>query len=268
MTLFARLLADRRRGALWWALGTILGVASIVGLWPTVRDNQDIERVVRDLPASVRALIGSQASIPLFSAPGYLQARLFSTTLPLILLVYAIGLGARAIGGAEEDGTLELVVVAPVTRRRVAVQRLAASAVLLLAIAAIGFVTAVVLGAAVGLFDDVTPGRTVIATLAVTELALLFLVIAFATGAIAGRRGPAIAVASAVAVGTYVLHGLAGAAPDIQALRVVSPWWWILDRNLLVQDATFLALGLPVVLAAALAVLGCARFERRDLKIP
>ena len=92
------------------------------------RDDRSLDRVVEHLPASMRALIGTQASIPLSSAAGYLQARLFSTTLPILLLVYAIGLGAAAIGGAEEDGTLQLVVTAPITRKRVAYERFAASA--------------------------------------------------------------------------------------------------------------------------------------------
>ena len=92
MSVFARLLADRRHGALWWAVGMATGVAAIVGLWPSVRGNNDIERVVEDLPASIRALIGSQEGIPLSSAPGYLQARLFSTILPILLLAYGISL--------------------------------------------------------------------------------------------------------------------------------------------------------------------------------
>ncbi|HEY2997603.1 MAG TPA: hypothetical protein VGJ43_03460, partial [Acidimicrobiales bacterium] len=105
MTIFARLLADRRRAAAWWALGMVAGVASIVGLWPSVENNSQIEDVVKGLPTGVQALIGNEPAISFTSAPGYLQARLFSTVLPILLLVYAIGLGARAIGGAEEDGT-------------------------------------------------------------------------------------------------------------------------------------------------------------------
>ena len=228
MTMFARVLADRRRGALWWALGMALGVASIVGLWPSVREDQRIDRIVEHLPASMRALIGSQASIPLSSAPGYLQARLFSTTLPILLLVYAIGLGARAIGGAEEDGTLQLVMTAPVTRRRVAYERLAASALLLLGLVAVGLIAAIALGSLVDIFNDVSVRRMLIATTAVAELAVLHLAIAFTAGAVSGRRGPALTAASAVAVGSYVLYGLAASASAIQQVRVLSPWWWLL----------------------------------------
>lgn len=268
MTVFTRLLADRRRGALGWSIGMMAGVASIVGLWPTVRDNDDMERVVRDLPASVRALIGSQEGIPLTSAPGYLQARLFSTILPILLLVYAISLGSRAIGGAEEDGTLQLVVTAPVTRRHIASQRFAASVALLLGLAVVGLATALVLGAFVGVFDDIAIGRMLVATLAVLGLALLHLAVAFTFGAMTGRRSPAVSAASALAVGGYVLHGLAASAEAIRPVRVVSPWWWLLDRNLLVQDPSFLAMGVPLLLAAATFAFGVLRFERRDLRFP
>lgn len=268
MTIFTRVLADRRRGALWWAFGMVLAVASIVGLWPSVRADDSIDRVVEHLPASMRALIGSQTMIPLSSAQGYLQARLFSTTLPILLLVYAIGLGARAIGGAEEDGTLQLVTTAPVTRRQIAADRFAASAVLVFGLVAVGVLAALGIGALVNLFDDVEATRMLIAAMSVAEIALLHLAIAFAAGAATGRRGPAIATASAFAVGTYVLYGLASSADAIQFLRVISPWWWMLDRNLLVQSPTFLALGLPLLFAVAIFVYGVRQFDRRDLRFP
>jgi ABC-2 type transport system permease protein len=263
-----RSLADRRRGAMWWSIGTFSGVAAIVGLWPSVKGNGDIEDVVKDLPAGVRALFGAKEGISISSAPGYLQARLFSTILPVLLIVYAIGLGARAIGGAEEDGTLQLVVVAPVTRRRVAFERFAATKVLVVGQAIVALATIYLIGAAVGVFDDVRASRFLLATLGVTELALLHLCIAFTAGAVTGRRGPALSVASGVAVGGFVLHGLAASATAIEPIRWLSPWWWFLDRNMLVEDPTFLALGLPIILATVIFVGGVLAYERRDLKFP
>lgn len=268
MTVLTRLLADRRRGATWWAAGTILGVAAVVGLWPSVEGNTDIERVVEDLPETMRVLIGSQADIPLSSAPGYLQARLVSTLLPILLLVYGIGLGARAIGGPEEDGTLQLVVTAPITRRRVAVERFAGSTLLLVAISAVALLTAIGLGTLVGIFPDVAVGRLVLATVAVAELAFVHLAIAAAVGAATGRRAPAVAAASAAAVAGYLLHGLAASADALRPARVLSPWWWLLDRNLLVQDPTFLTLGLPLLLGTMALAIGLLLFERRDLRFP
>lgn len=268
MIAFNRLMKDRRRGGIGWAAGMAFGVAATVALWPALRDSGEIDELVQDLPASMRALIGVQDGIPLVSAPGFLQARLFSTLLPVLVLVYGIGLGARAIGGAEEDGTLELALTSPVTRRRLALERLAASVALMLGLTAVGLLTAVAVGAAVGIFDGLSAIRMCVAALAVWTLALLHFAVAFAVGAAVGRRGPAVTVATSLAVAGFVLHGLTASAPALRGLRVLSPWWWFLDRNLLVHDPTVIALGLPVLLALALAVGGVVAFERRDLRLP
>ena len=268
MTIARRLLGDRWRGVRGWALGTVASVATVVALWPSVRGNLDIERVVQDLPASVRVLIGSQPDIPLGSAAGYLQARLFSTILPILFLIYGIGLGAAAIGGAEEDGTLQLVVTAPVSRTRVAAERLGASLLLLVGLAGLGLLTTVLLGLPAGVFDEVSVSRVALATAAVTALAVLHATVAFTAGAVTGRRGTAIAVASSVAVGGYLLHAVAASAEVIRPLRAVSPWWWLLDRNLLVQPPTVLALWLPILLSAILVVVAMLAFDRRDLRFP
>lgn len=268
MIIYRRLLRDRKRGAVSWAGGTVFAVATIVGLWPSVKGNADIEELVKDLPAAMRAAFGLDESIGISSAPGYLHARLFSTVLPILLVVYAIGLGARAIGGAEEDGTLQLVAAAPVTRIRIALERFAASLTLLLVLSAIAFLATLGTGAAVAIFDGVSPLRTAIDAAAATALAVLFLALSFAVGAVTGRRGSALSVASSVAVGTYVLHATAASAEAVRPLRVLSPWWWFLDRNLLVHDPTFLALGLPLLLGAVLVTCGLVVYQRRDLRFP
>lgn len=160
------------------------------------------------------------------------------------------------------------MVTAPVTRRRVALERFVGSALLLAAIAAVALLTAIGLGTLVGIFPDVAVGRLALATLAVTELAFLYLAIAAAVGAATGRRAPAVAAASAAAVAGYLLHGLAASADALRPTRMLSPWWWLLDRNLLVQDPTFLALGLPVLLGGKALATGLLLFERRDLRFP
>jgi ABC-2 type transport system permease protein len=268
MTMLLRLLADRRRGFCWWAVGAIGGIAATVGLWPSVRDNPDFERVVEDLPETVRAMIGTQADIALTSAPGYLQARLFATLLPVLLLVYAISLGAGAIGTTEEDGTLQLVVTAPVTRRRLALERLAGSTLLLLGLAAVSVTAIVALAAPTGLLDEVSAGQIMVATGAVLAHALFHGSIAFAVGATTGRRSPAVAAAAGIAVAGYVINAVAASAHAVEPARAFSPWWWLLDRNLLVQPATLSAVVLPLVLAVTVGSVGVAIFRRRDLKLP
>ena len=101
-----------------------------------------------------------------------------------------------------------------------------------------------------------------------TALALLFLASRSwparrPAGAGRGRRRGA-----CFAVSTYILNGLAASAEAIQLLRIASPWWWFLDRNLLVGSPTFLTLALPLLLTVVACVVGVVGFERRDLHLP
>jgi len=60
-------------------------------------------------PAGVQTLPGLSAANTLTAPIGYLNSQYFANVLPLILLVFAIGLGAWAISGDEAGGTLELL---------------------------------------------------------------------------------------------------------------------------------------------------------------
>jgi ABC-2 type transport system permease protein len=268
VTVARRFARDHRRSFLWWAVGMAAVVAFTAALWPSVRGQQQFEELVRDLPEALRALFGSGEGIAFTSAPGYLHSRLFSTLFPLLVMVFGIGLGARAIGGSEEDGSLELVAAHPVTRARLAAERYLAMVVLVAGLTVAGLAALLVVGPAVGLLDGVGVGRVLVAGVALLGLGLLSSSLAFAAGAAFGRRGVAVAVASTFSVAGYLLQSLIAATDVFDAARFVSPWHWYLDRNLLAQSPTVAALVVPYILAGAVAVLGGWRFLRRDLKIP
>ena len=268
MTLARRFVLDRRRSFVWWAVGMAVMVAFTVSLWPTIRGEQQFEDLIEELPEGLRALIGSGEGIPFTSAPGYLHSRLFSTLFPLLLLVFGIGLGARAIGGSEEDGSLELLLAHPVTRARLAAERYGALVALVGGLTLAGLLALLVSAPFVGLLDGVPLPRLLLAGVALLGLGLFHASLAFAAGCAFGRRGPALAVAGAVAVASYLLQSLIAATDALDVARFVSPWHWYLDRNLLAQDATLAATLLPLALAVVLAAAGGWLFLRRDLRIP
>ncbi|HEV3505407.1 MAG TPA: ABC transporter permease subunit, partial [Actinomycetes bacterium] len=119
MIVAARLVRDRRWLTLWWALGFVGLTFFTVALYPSIKGQPSIEELLANMPQALRSAIGYDAAVPLSSPAAYLQARLFSTLAPLLAVVFGIGAGARAIGGSEEAGTLELLLANPVTRGRV-----------------------------------------------------------------------------------------------------------------------------------------------------
>jgi ABC-2 type transport system permease protein len=266
MIVAGRLIQDRRWSTLGWALGFIGLTLFTVALYPSIKGQPSLEELLADLPDTFRSAIGYDAAVPLSSPAGYLQARLFSTLAPLLAVVFAIGAGARAIGGSEEAGTLELLLANPVTRSRVLLERYLASFGLLAGLVAVFAVALLILAQPFGALEGVPTGNVVGACVAVFALGLLHGSLAFAIGAAAGRRGVAVAVATAVAVAGYLVETVLAAAGDLGILRQLSPWHWYLDRNLLAEGPALAAVLLPVAVSAVLLVAGWAAFYRRDLR--
>lgn len=266
MTVARRWLLDRRRGLAGWCVGVTALVLFVVAFFPTVEGDETFEELADQLPASLQSLLGLAQGAPITTAPGYLHARLFSTLIPLLFVVYAIGLGARAIAGAEEEGTLELLLAHPVTRARVALERYLATTALL-AVLTVAFVAALSISAPpLDALDGVSTSGLAGATGGVFALALLHGSIAYAAGAATGRRGPAIAAATTVAVAGYLIEGLLTLTDAIAPLRYVSPWHWYLGRNMLTGGPAPDALALPLLLSIGLLGAATLLFNRRDLR--
>ena len=266
MIVLRRFLRDRRRSLAWWSAGMVALVAMTVAFYPSIRGEESFEELMRDLPAAVRALVGAQSGVPFTSPPGYLHSRMFTVIVPVVLLVFGIGLGARVVAGPEDEGTLEPVLANPVSRRRLLVERALAVVVLVLGLTAVGALALVALGPPTGVLDGIGLGHVVQAWGAALSLTLLHAGVALAVGAAWGRRAPALGAAAALAVGGYLLEGLLSASDRTSSLLRASPWHWYLDRNALVEGTTIEATVVPLAVATLAVTLGAWRFERRDLR--
>lgn len=266
MTVFRRFLRDRRKSTIWWVVGVVATVALTVLFYPSVEGQDSFDEMTEEMPDAVAELFGLDSAFSMSSPEGFLQSQLFATMLPILLLVFGIAVGARAIGGAEEDGTLELLLANPVSRRRVVLERYGALVVLhlvlLAATATVTFATALPVGAAEGI-----PLAWIAASFAaVLLLGVLHATIAFTVGAFTGRRGRAIAVASAVGVAGYLVQGLAEAADPLKPLQAVSPFHWLLERNMLGEGVYWPSIYLPLLVTLVLVAVAVPAFERRDLR--
>lgn len=266
MTVLRYFLRDRRKSAFWWALGFFALAAFTCAFYPSIKGQQDLDQVVKDLPPAVQAMFGFESGISLSSAPGYLQARMFASLYPILLLVLAIGTGAGAIGGAEEDGGLELLLSNPISRLRVQFERFLGLAIVVSAQGALFCALLLPLAALFGALDGVSMGGLLTATAGGIALALLHGSLAFATGCWTGRRSIAIGVASAVAAGGYLAQGLLAAADVPDAIRDLTPWYWFLHENLLAKGPNVSAWLPALVLSCLVAAASVPRFLSRDLR--
>ena len=260
-TVWSRTLRDQRRALIWWALGLLATVLVTVAFWPTIQANaEQFTQFLENLPASLRDLFGVNDFV---TPAGYLQARLFSFLGPILMLVLAIGAGARAIAGEEESGTLDLLLTTPIRRRDVVVQKFVAMLIAVATIVAVTWVSLIALGP---LFDLTVPADGLAAAcLNLLLLALAFGTIALAIGSATGSKGLATGASSGVALLTYLLKSFAPSVDWLEPFRVLSPFYHYIDHDPLRQGVNA---GDVVVLAAVTVValvVALVTFERRDL---
>ena len=266
MIVATRFIRDHRRSLLWWSVGVVALVLFTVSLFPSLKGEEALDEVIAQMPEALRAMFGLDTAIPLTSPAGYLQGRLFGSLLPLLLIVFAVGLGTRAIAGSEEQGTLELLLSNPVTRRTVVGERYLAMVAMITGLTAVFALSLVLLAVPFGALDGVPLSGLAGATAGVFGIALLHGTIAFGVGAATGRRALALSSATVVAVAGYLAQGLLGLSDAIRPLRFVVPWHWYLGRNMLAQGVAPDAIIVPIVLSTAIFAAGVTAFLRRDLR--
>ncbi len=260
-SVFTKNVRDGHRALLLWSLGVLLMVFIYAAFWPSASTNADqLRQYIEKLPELIRNMVGNAD----YGTPvGYVQTEIFSFMMPILLLVYAIGAGARAIAGEEEVGTLDLLLSTPISRRRVLLDKVWAMMAGTLALATVVWLSLVVLGP---LYDLHVPlsGLTA-ATLNLFLLGTAFGMLALLAGVVSGSRGAAIGASSGLAVGMFVLNTLAPSVDALRPVRFLSAFHYYsghapLTSGFGVGDVLVLGSAAVVFLVAALVA-----FQRRDL---
>jgi ABC-2 type transport system permease protein len=256
-------LGDLRRGFVWWVLGLAGYVALIVSVYPTIRDNRELERLMEQYPEALKAFFAFGGELDFTSAAGYLGGELFSSMIPLLLLVVAVGNGAASIAGEEERGTLDLLLSAPFSRTRVALEKLGAMCLELAGLGVALWLSLWIGARTIGM--ELSAAHLAAATADAVLLAIAYGAIAFMLGAGTGRKSLAIGVAIAAAVAAYLVNSLAALVDALEPFQKVSPFYHYTASDPLRQGLDpWHALFLVAVGAVAAAV-GVFLFERRDV---
>jgi ABC-2 type transport system permease protein len=244
---FRKSLRDQRRALIGWGIGIVLIVAGMAALWPSVRDMFDRE-LLAAYPEAMQRLFDIES---MHTGAGFLNTELFSIVLPAMFIIYGIGRGARLVAGEERDGTLEVVIVSPVSRVRILVHKAAALAVGIVALGVL-LLAAVVLASAA--FDMGIPaGHAAIGTLAMVLIGIQHGWLALAVG-----------VAGTVAMAGYLLYVMGALVDAVEPWQPLSPFTQAISAGPVSGTVpwgfAWLALAAVAFLAAALPL-----FDRRDI---
>lgn len=253
-----------RRALLGWSIALATVAAIYIPFYPALGGGDELQALVSALPPELVSALGYDR---IGTPAGYLTSTIFGLLGPVLLLVFAVGLGARTIAGSEQDGQLELAAAAPVSRRALLAARGIALHSQLAVLTLVVLVASWGLSRAVGL--EVELVGTVAASVGLQLLTCAFGTVALAAGALTGRRAIAVALGGGLATGAFVANGLAGFLADGALLRAFSPFSWYLGGDPVATgfaDSLVGYAGLAAItfVAWAIAFLG---FERRDLGV-
>ncbi len=249
-------LSDRRRSLLAWGLPLGFWSAFIVLIFPSVEGA--LSKAIKSYPPALKEAFGIGA---LTNVEQYLHAEMLSLIVPLALGYLGVRAVASGLTGAAESGRLDVLLSAPVSRRRLAAASfLASAAELALVLALTVLITelgSLVSGAELS-FASALAGYA-----NVWPLALLFTGLGIVATGFSLRTSIVTGSVAGILVTMYVIDLIGRLDTSLSGIRYVSVFKYY--GNAIENGIEPLAFCGIVLAAVALAALGALLFERRDL---
>ncbi|MCX5394931.1 ABC transporter permease subunit [Streptomyces sp. NBC_00094] len=257
----------RRRMLVAVLIGMVVFETLIVVVTNTIPPGQLFSGGRKGPPAAYRAFSGSSGDVSIASYPGLLGAGLVHPFWIALQLTVIGSLAAAAVAADVESGTIELVVVRPVTRTRLLVERTAA---LLIASGALTAAATLTVAAGVALSPaihaDVGLGGVFAAGLMGYAFALCLIGPALAVSAAGRRRSQVLGAVIGIGAVGFAVNFIALAWEPAAPLRYASPFHYYAPGDALARGAVLWP-QLTVLLGVGTVgfLLAHALLRRRDL---
>ncbi|MEE1786713.1 ABC transporter permease subunit [Streptomyces sp. SP17BM10] len=265
--LFRLALHRRRRMLALLAAGMVLFETLMVAVVRAVPPEQWFAGAGRAVPDTLRAFSGSTGDVSIASHAGLLGAGLVHPFWIAMQLTAIGSLAAAAVAADVESGTIELLMVRPVSRARLLAERAAAvlaSSLLLNAAATLTLVAGVALSPA--LHRAVPLGGILAAGLQGCAFTLCLAGPALAVSAAARRRAPVIGATIALGAVGFALNFVAMAWQPAAPLRYLSPFHYYTPGDALAHGTLeWGPLGVLTAVGIAGACTALPLLRRRDL---
>jgi ABC-2 type transport system permease protein len=266
-SVFAKTIRDSRRATI--VVAAVLGLvivavsAAIVTEFSTPESRQQLVAVIAAVPPIMQGLAGKPVNVDTLG--GYMSYK-YGTFFPLIVSLWSILALSGTLAAESRRGSMEFLAAAPISRRRIALQKLSGHIVALAAAVVIVFASIVFVGNAVATL----PGDAISVEMAAgyaTWLGLLALAagaLAFAVAPFLGR-GAAIGIAGSVMFAGFILNGYQTAIPSLAPFANVTWFGWTSNHIPLAGVLDWASLVPVAGVTIAFLVIGVEAFVRRDL---
>lgn len=260
--LIEHVLSLQARSVLIW--GITLGALGLmyIAIFPTFADQQEqLDDMINNLPQSVTDLMGLGASSGFGTIEAFLSTEMFNLLAPLALAFFPILATSSTISGAEEQGTIDVMMGNPLPRWQLVVSSYVATALSLLGILALMGVIMWLTALAAGV--DLSVGDTVNGVLNLWPLCISFGALAMLCSALFRRRTIAVALPGGLLVLMYVVNGLGRGIDWLEPLRPITAFYYY--GSAVENGIDWPHFGILILAAVVLTGLAIVAFQRRDI---
>jgi ABC-2 type transport system permease protein len=268
-SVFGKTMRDSRRAILialvFTTLMLLTGAAAIASAFGTAETRQEMINLATTLPAVFQGELGRPVGLQHLG--GLIEWRYHSVFL-LFLPVWSIVALSGTLASEASRGSLDIVLTSQLTRRRVALEKVAAHVVgvtiVMLGLTLMTWLSGAAFGTLPG--DEIALGDAAAYSLLTGLLMLLPGSIAFAASAVVGR-GAAAGLAAVVLLASYFINGYRSMIPAFEAATPLSWYAWTGNHIPLAGLYDWTALGLVALITLGIVIAGVLAFERRDVGI-
>lgn len=266
-SIFGKTVRDGRRGALVVAVLIVgimfAGAAALAAEWPTAQDRLALVASMNLLPVALKGLLGDPIAIDTLG--GFMSWR-FGNILPVMIGIWSVLNLSGTLAAEARRGSLDLLAATPVSRRRIALEKLLGHVVLVALAMLVGAVGATVAGAALGTVPgDEIPFVNALGHFTLTGLLILAAgLTSFAVAPLLGR-GRAAGIGAIVLFGGYLILSYRSVAIALEAIQPLSWYAWTAGHRPLAGQWDWPPVLLLAGVCLVLAAIGVAAFERRDI---
>lgn len=254
----------RLRGTLLLSGSLLVFAGLVIGLFPSIRESGvDFQAYLESLPPAARRAFAGQV-VDFTQIEGFLAVELYQWLWLLVLGVYFAYLAASTVAGEAEHGSLDLLLVNPVSRTRVVLGKYLSLAPTTIAVNAIVLVGTYLMVGFVGESIDVGD------LLALHGLSVVYLMATAAVGLLASVIFDAESRAQTTAAGAVFAMFL------VDTLTLDTDYEWIgafaltryFDPTAILVRSEVDPWGIAVLLAAIVVLVAAASayFERKDVE--
>ena len=208
-------LSDQKRAIIWWSLGLFTYAILIVITYPSTKEI-DFEPLEQNL----QFFLGGADTLS--TLEGYLTSQIFY--LPLALGIYAVFMSVRLVTIEINSGGMDFLLSHPLARYQVVLGKY-------LTLVAIIFGLSLVFGASLYVAgtmidDELALTAALLAGLNLIPIVLFYGTVGFCAACLTLGRQAVLGIGSAVAVSTWVLHGLAVSSELLSKIEKWTVFHW------------------------------------------